>query len=91
MEPEDITVIILTDGALLDGIRYSALGATCQSIVMRSRSGTIRVNQAEHRWDKLIPISAIDYAPERTGQRQPPPRPSATTRQRESRQRSLMT
>lgn len=81
----------ITDGALLEGVRYSASGATTESIVMRSKSGTIRVIQAEHRWDKLIPISAIDYAPERTGQCQPPPRPSATTRQRESRQRSLRT
>ncbi len=81
----------ITDGALLEGVRYSADGATTESIVMRSKSGTIRVIQAEHRWDKLIPISAIDYAPERTGHREPVLRPSATVRQRESRQRSLRT
>ena len=81
----------ITDGALLEGVRYSADGATTESIVMRSKSGTIRVIQAEHRWDKLIPISAIEYAPERTGHREPMPRQSATVRQRESRQKSLRT
>jgi fructose-1,6-bisphosphatase II len=81
----------ITDGALLEGVRYSADGATTESIVMRSKSGTIRVIQAEHRWDKLMPISAIEYAPERTGHLQPAPRPSATVRQRESRQKSLRT
>ena len=81
----------ITDGALLEGVRYSADGATTESIVMRSKSGTIRVIQAEHRRDKLMPISAIDYAPEGTGHLQPAPRPSATVRQRESRQKSLRT
>lgn len=82
----------ITDGALLEGVRYySADGATTESIVMRSKSGTIRVIQAEYRRDKLTPIAAIEYAPERTGHLQPAPRPSATVRQRESRQRSLRT
>ena len=56
---------------------------------MRSRSGTIRVIQAEHRWDKLMPISAVDYAPERTARGRPAPRPPAAVRHREGRQRSL--
>jgi len=56
---------------------------------MRSRSGTIRVIRAEHRWDKLIPISAIVYIPERTGRGQPPPRPAATPRKREGRPKLL--
>ena len=60
---------------LLEGVRYSADGATTESIVMRSKSGTIRVIQAEHRWDTLIPNSAIDYAPERTAHLQPAPGP----------------
>ena len=81
----------ITDGVLLEGVRYSADGATTESIVMRSKSGTIRVIQAEHHWDTLMPISAIEYAPERTGQLPSATRPSATVRQRESRQRSLRT
>ena len=32
----------ITDGALLRGVGYSALGATTSSMVMRSRSGTVR-------------------------------------------------
>ena len=54
----------ITDGVLLEGVRVNADGASTESIVMRSRSGTIRVIRAEHRWDKLMPISAIDYTPE---------------------------
>ena len=79
----------ITDGVLLKGVRYSAEGAKTESIVMRSKSGTIRVMQAEHRWDKLMPISAIDYVPERFGERGSPSRPLATPRERESRSRSL--
>ena len=79
----------ITDGVLLEGVRFNADGASTESIVMRSRSGTIRVIRAEHRWDKLMPISAIDYAPERAGRGQPPPRPPTTPRKREGRQKLL--
>ncbi|WP_281268886.1 class II fructose-bisphosphatase [Branchiibius hedensis] len=43
----------ITTGSLLKGIRYYAGGATTYSLVMRSRSGTIRTIEAEHRLDKL--------------------------------------
>lgn len=43
----------ITTGSLLRGIRYYAGGATTYSLVMRSRSGTIRTIEAEHRLDKL--------------------------------------
>ena len=79
----------ITDGVLLEGVRYNADGATTESIVMRSKSGTIRVIQAEHHWDTLMGISAIEYAPEHAGQPPSASRPSATVRQRESRQRLL--
>ena len=79
----------ITDGVLLKGVRYSVEGATSESIVMRSKSGTIRVMQAEHRWDKLMPISAVDYVPERSGERGSPSRPPGAPRERESRPRSL--
>lgn len=49
----------VTDGELLQGVRYRGEGATTQSIVMRSRSGTIRVISAEHRWKKLMQFSPI--------------------------------
>ncbi len=41
----------ITDGSLLSGVHYSAEGATTDSIVMRSRSGTIRTISAQHRWE----------------------------------------
>jgi fructose-1,6-bisphosphatase II len=48
----------ITDGVLLEGVRFSQEGATTESIVMRSKSGTIRVIRAEHRWDELRSDSA---------------------------------
>ena len=52
----------ITDGELMQGVRYGAGRATTQSIVMRARSGTIRTITSEHRLDKLQAYSSIDYA-----------------------------
>jgi fructose-1,6-bisphosphatase II len=43
----------ISDGDLLQGVRYRGGGATTQSIVMRSRSRTVRLITAEHHWNKL--------------------------------------
>lgn len=43
----------ITDGELLKGVRYWGTGASTQSLVMRSKSGTIRKIDANHRWQKL--------------------------------------
>ncbi|MGA8256935.1 MAG: class II fructose-bisphosphatase [Nocardioides sp.] len=51
----------ITDGELLRGVRYKAGGASTHSLVMRSRSGTIRTITAEHSLEKLRPFSAIDF------------------------------
>ena len=51
----------ITDGELLKGVRYRGDGATTESIVMRSRSGTIRTISAEHHWKKLMQFSEIQY------------------------------
>jgi fructose-1,6-bisphosphatase II len=51
----------ITDGELLDGVHYSSHGATTQSLVMRSRSGTIRRIDATHRLDKLAAFSATRF------------------------------
>ena len=51
----------VTDGALLDGVRYTPGGAVTESIVMRSRSGTVRQIQAYHAFDKLRALSAERY------------------------------
>ena len=52
----------ITDGELLDGVRYVQRGAITSSVIMRSRSGTIRNVTSQHRWDKLMRISQISYA-----------------------------
>lgn len=51
----------VTDGDLLKGVRYVAGGCTTQSIVMRSKSGTVRMIEAYHRLSKLNEYSAIDF------------------------------
>jgi fructose-1,6-bisphosphatase II len=51
----------VTDGALLDGVRYTPEGAVTDSIVMRSRSGTVRRVQAWHAFEKLSKLSGREY------------------------------
>ncbi len=51
----------VTDGALLDGVRYTPGGAVTDSIVMRSRSGTVRRVQAWHELEKLSRFSGREY------------------------------
>ena len=51
----------VTDGDLLNGVRYRADNAITQSIVMRSRSGTVRQVDALHRTQKLKKFSATLY------------------------------
>jgi fructose-1,6-bisphosphatase II len=52
----------ITDGELLRGVRYWGEGAGTQSLVMRSKSGTIRVIDAQHHWTKLNSYSAVKYS-----------------------------
>jgi fructose-1,6-bisphosphatase II len=42
-------------------VRYSSGGAHTQSIVMRSKSGTVRGIEAHHRLDKLREYASIDF------------------------------
>ncbi len=51
----------VTDGDLLNGVHYYSGGCTTQSIVMRSKSGTVRMIEAYHRLSKLNEYSAIDF------------------------------
>ncbi|MDK1476578.1 class II fructose-bisphosphatase [Streptomyces sp. 549] len=51
----------ITDGELLRGVRYQAETAFTQSLVMRSKSGTIRQIDSTHRLSKLRAYSAIDF------------------------------
>src|SRR4051794_32053068 len=47
----------VTDGDVLDGVHYTARGATTESLVMRSRSGTVRRVSARHDRAKLREIT----------------------------------
>jgi len=51
----------ITDGELMRGVRYRAGGASTHSLVMRSRSGTIRSITSDHQLAKLKSYSAIDF------------------------------
>lgn len=51
----------ITDGELLKGVRYHGNGASTFSVIMRSRSGTVRSVEGRHRWDKLMEISQLQY------------------------------
>jgi fructose-1,6-bisphosphatase II len=51
----------ITDGELLDGVRYRGETVTTDSIVMRSKSGTLRRVKAAHRLSKLMSYSQIVY------------------------------
>ena len=51
----------ITDGSLLRGVKYWPDGVTTYSMVMRSRSGTVRIIEAEHRFAKLEMFSPIEY------------------------------
>ncbi|MGQ0575283.1 MAG: class II fructose-bisphosphatase [Pseudonocardia sp.] len=51
----------ITDGDLLRGVHYRAGGCTTQSIVMRSKSGTVRMIDGYHRLTKLREYASIDF------------------------------
>ncbi len=51
----------ITDGELVDGVKYFGAGARTHSLVMRAESGTVREIRATHRWEKLMRFSQIEY------------------------------
>jgi len=51
----------VTDGDVLQGVRYRGNGATTESLVMRSRSGTVRRVQARHDRSKLRAVTGERY------------------------------
>lgn len=55
----------VTNGDMLRGVTYRDTGAETRSIVMRSKSGTVRYINSTHRIEKIQEFSAVDYsAPE---------------------------
>jgi fructose-1,6-bisphosphatase II len=51
----------ITDGELVKGVQFFENGARTSSIVMRSRTGTIRRIDATHRLDKLRSLSGLQF------------------------------
>ncbi|QVQ51459.1 class II fructose-bisphosphatase [Spiractinospora alimapuensis] len=51
----------ITDGELLQGVRYAHGGAATDSLVTRGRSGTIRRVSGEHRLSKLMTYSEVKF------------------------------
>ena len=51
----------ITDGELLDGVKYYSHGARTDSLVVRGLTGTVRQITSTHLWEKLRKISAIEY------------------------------
>jgi len=51
----------ITDGELMKGVHFDARGATTESLVMRSKSGTVRLVKARHSLDKLAEFSAVSF------------------------------
>jgi len=59
----------VTDGDLLDGVRYRAGGARTQSLVMRSKSGTLRFVESYHQLEKLQKYADVNFGAADFGQR----------------------
>ncbi|MGQ0617570.1 MAG: class II fructose-bisphosphatase [Acidimicrobiia bacterium] len=51
----------ITDGELLKGVHYDSRGASTQSLVMRSKSGTVRLINARHHIAKLREYASVEF------------------------------
>ena len=51
----------ITDGDFLRGVRFTDFGATTQSLVVRSRSGTVRTIETFHRHNKLQEFTTAGF------------------------------
>jgi fructose-1,6-bisphosphatase II len=51
----------ITPGQLLRGVSVDGSGVTTESLVMRSKSGTVRVIRARHRLEKLRQYASVTY------------------------------
>jgi len=51
----------ITDGELLDGVKYFPKGARTHSLVVRGVTGTVRQIIAAHKFEKLEHISLIEF------------------------------
>jgi fructose-1,6-bisphosphatase II len=51
----------ITNGELVAGVKYQENGLETHSLVMRSKSGTVRTIQSTHRWQKLMRYAAVKF------------------------------
>jgi fructose-1,6-bisphosphatase II len=51
----------ITNGDMVRGVSYRANGAVTRSLVMRSKSGTVRHVEGRHKMEKLREFSAVNY------------------------------
>ncbi len=51
----------ITEGDILRGVRYKGESASTETLVMRSKTGTIRRISASHRLEKLKQYSKVEY------------------------------
>ena len=51
----------ISGGTFLSGVRYTGTKATTTSLVMRGKTGTVRLIQATHTFDRLMQVSAVAY------------------------------
>lgn len=51
----------ISGGTFLRGVCYESGGAVTHSMLIRSKTGTLRYIEARHNWEKLMPISSIKY------------------------------
>ena len=51
----------ITPGQLVNGVQFRGNGAITQSLVMRGKSGTVRLITARHRFEKLRRYASVEY------------------------------
>ncbi|NWJ45107.1 MAG: class II fructose-bisphosphatase [Chloroflexi bacterium] len=56
-----VSITGITNGELVDGVKYSERHIETHSLVMRSKSGTVRDIRARHSLDKLMAYSEVEY------------------------------
>jgi fructose-1,6-bisphosphatase II len=56
-----VAITGITDGELVRGVHYRSGGAVTTSLVMRSKSGTVRRIESEHQLAKLRTYSSVDF------------------------------
>lgn len=56
----------ITNGELVDGVKYHENGMETHSLVMRSKSGTVRDVRAKHHLYKLMAFSEIEFMEQHT-------------------------